>query len=155
MQRKSHDRLFVLVLLLLAPAICYWVSARYGFADAPLGLQNCNNCPCKDVTAWQVDGDDPKEAHGFRQSPNQKPYSWTAVGTSRLNISTIPNSCSNYTGDVTTLGKPNTIYGPFQYSEASIVCNNGVLPQEMSVSDSGAQNGGTGASVTVCEPAPP
>lgn len=149
MQRKLRDRLFFLAFWLLAPAICYWVGARYSFA-AVGKMKACQNCPCKEVTAWQVDGDAANEAHGYRQSPDQKPYSWTAISTAQVGISTIPNTCTNQTGDVETQNPPaGTIYASFQYSNAAIVCTAGLPPQEMSVSDSGALQSNV-ISVNVC-----
>lgn len=116
MQRKSHDLFFIFALWLPVLTTCYYAGMRYGFADAPL-LQNCANCACKDVTAWQVTGDSANQAHGYRVAPIRPPQSWRAVSSAQLKISTIPNSCDNGTGDVDTINPPaGSMYGNFQYS---------------------------------------
>lgn len=146
MQRKIHDRLFFLAFFLLAPTICYWMGERYAVAAGGKNPPNCNNCPCKNVTAWQVATDPANQAHDYQQQTQANPPAYKSILTAQLNISTIPNSCVNNTGNT---NQANGTFASWTYVNASPVCANGQLPQEMSVSDVGTwvQNVGN---VLVC-----
>lgn len=147
MQRRLRDRLILVVLLLLASAIFYEVGIEFSFAGQGKGPPNCNNCPCKNVTAWQVATDGQNQAHGYQQQTQANPPAYMSILTAQVNIATVPNSCSNQTGNTNQV---NGTYANWNYFNAAPVCQNGVAPQEMSPSDKGALQVAVGV-VNVCQ----
>lgn len=148
MYRKPHDHLFFLALLSFALTACYWAGAKYGFADAPGNdQQNCISCPCKNVLAFQTEGDPSNVAYGAKQIISNNPPTYgNAVGWGKTGINAEP-SCSNQTGDTMDL---NEDYELFKYVDAQPACENGQPLLEMSASDNGAPK--SSQQIVVCKP---